>query len=82
MILDQSLLQPSKHLGRATCESVEPTQSNKHETHPSLIGGLAAPQPPNDVPIRRHQSGLRRIEVVFKTAFVEQASAFDQLHPA
>ena len=47
MILDQSLLQLSKHLGQATCESVEPTQSDKHETHPSSIGGLAAPQPPN-----------------------------------
>ena len=34
MIFGQSLLQPSKHLGRATRESMEPTQSNKHETHP------------------------------------------------
>ena len=47
MILDQSLLQPSKHFGRTTRESVEPNQSNKHETHPVSIGGLAAPQPPN-----------------------------------
>ena len=44
MILDQSLLQPSKHFGRTTCESVEPNQSNKHETHPFSIGGLAASQ--------------------------------------
>ena len=34
MILGQSLLQPSKYLGRATRESVEPTQSSKHEEHP------------------------------------------------
>ena len=47
MILDQSLLQLSKHFGRTTRESVEPNQSNKHETHPFSIGGLAAPQPPN-----------------------------------
>ncbi len=33
MILGQSLLAPSNQLGRATRESVEPTQSNKHETH-------------------------------------------------
>ena len=32
--LGQSLLQTSKHLGWATRESMEPTQSNKHETHP------------------------------------------------
>ena len=44
MILDQSLLQPLKHFGRAKRESVEPNQSNKHETHPSSIGGLSAPQ--------------------------------------
>ena len=34
MILDQSLLQPLEHLDQATCESVKPTQSNKHEPHP------------------------------------------------
>ena len=32
--------------------------------------------------IRRHQSVLWRIEVVLNAAFVEQALAFDQLHPA
>ena len=34
MILGQSILQSSQHLGRATRESVELTQSNKHETYP------------------------------------------------
>ena len=47
MILGLSLLQTLKQLGRATCESLEPTQFNKHETHPSPFGGLAAPQPLN-----------------------------------
>ena len=52
MILGQSLLQPSKHLGRATRERMEPTQSDKHEMHtldaksrdgiPALLIGLQA----------------------------------------
>ena len=33
-LLGQSLLQTSKHLGWTTRESMEPTQSNKHEAHP------------------------------------------------
>ena len=36
IILDQSLLQPLKHLGRVICESVKPTQSDKHENAPFL----------------------------------------------
>ena len=40
MILGELLLQPSKHLGRATRESVESTQSNTHETHSYRKRGL------------------------------------------
>ncbi len=41
MILGRSQLQPSKHLGRATRESVEPTQSKKHDMRPGAIALLA-----------------------------------------
>ena len=39
--LGQSQLQPSKHLGRATRESVEPPQSKKHDMRPGAVALLA-----------------------------------------